>query len=313
LAYGDMRVKKSPGARILMLENIGRLLAIAALLLGVPAPVAAARERAPRPALWLVADDDTRIWLFGTFHLLPPGKAWTSRRIDRAVAEADELVLELVDAGDHQAIAATMAELGYSPGLPPLSARVPADQRDELVGVVAESGAMPAILDRLETWAAALSLAGVMFTRLGISGDAGVEEGLTRRLAGSGKPIRGLETAEEQFRFFDGLSEPAQRSFLAGMLDDPRDMQGQFDAMMNAWLAGDVEGIARTFNDEQDLTPELKEVLIERRNANWALWVERRLAAPGTAFVAVGAGHLAGPGSLQEKLGARGLRVRRVQ
>jgi uncharacterized protein YbaP (TraB family) len=53
-------------------------------------------------------------------------------------------------------------------------------------------------------------------------------------------------------------------------------------------------------------------VLVDRRNAAWAATLQHRLARPGTSFVAVGAGHLAGHGSLIELLRARGLHVQRV-
>ena len=56
----------------------------------------------------------------------------------------------------------------------------------------------------------------------------------------------------------------------------------------------------------------LYERLLTSRNANWAGWIENRLEQPGTVFIAVGAGHLAGAGSVQEQLEDRGLEVRRI-
>ena len=50
-----------------------------------------------------------------------------------------------------------------------------------------------------------------------------------------------------------------------------------------------------------------------RRNANWAEWLAKRLEEPGTVMVAVGAGHLAGKGSVQELLKAKGLKTTSVQ
>ena len=49
-----------------------------------------------------------------------------------------------------------------------------------------------------------------------------------------------------------------------------------------------------------------------RRNARWADWVAARMAQPGTVFVAVGAGHLAGKGSVQTLLAEKGLKAERV-
>ena len=52
--------------------------------------------------------------------------------------------------------------------------------------------------------------------------------------------------------------------------------------------------------------------LLTARNANWAEWIKRRLAQPGKVFIAVGAGHLAGKGSVQDHLKDRGLKVQRI-
>jgi uncharacterized protein YbaP (TraB family) len=48
------------------------------------------------------------------------------------------------------------------------------------------------------------------------------------------------------------------------------------------------------------------------RNARWAHWIADRLKTPGTVFVAVGAGHLSGPDSVQAQLGAMGVKSARV-
>jgi uncharacterized protein YbaP (TraB family) len=53
-------------------------------------------------------------------------------------------------------------------------------------------------------------------------------------------------------------------------------------------------------------------MLISDRNAKWGQWIARRLQRPGTAFVAVGAGHLAGSDSVQNKLAMLGIQSGRV-
>ena len=83
--------------------------------------------------------------------------------------------------------------------------------------------------------------------------------------------------------------------------------------MLAAWTRGDEKAIAKTFDGADELTPRLRAVLLDQRNASWATWLAERLARPGTILVAVGAGHLAGKDSVQAKLGERGLKVTRVQ
>lgn len=264
------------------------------------------------PALWRIADEDTTIYLFGTIHALPAGQDWRTPALERAIAEADELVIEMA-VDDPQDAAGKIVELGTSPGLPPLSERVPADKRERLAEIVAASGLPPARLDRMESWAAAMTLASVSFRELGLSAGLGVEHGLQGRFKEGSKPIRGLETVEEQLGFFDTLPEHAQRQFLASVLDDPAEARVQFEAMMRAWITGDVDAIARTFDTEFKETPELREALLRRRNANWAQWLDERMDRPGTVLVAVGAGHLAGADSVQQMLRSRGIEAQRVR
>ena len=292
---------------------------LSAALLGTftlsSACVAAAPETKPaRPAMWKVADADTTIYLFGTIHLLPPGTKWRSAAFDKAAAGSDTLVVEtMIDDKNPQGTIAELFKLAVSPGLPPLAERVKPEKRAALTAAVAKSGIPAMVLDKMETWAAAFLLLGGQFKELGLESSSGVESVLKKQFADSGKPIDQLETNAEQLGVFDRLSEKSQREFLEGVLDDPRSMKKQFGGMLDAWIRGDVEGIAKSFNSDLREAPELSEALLARRNANWARWVKGRMDRPGTIMMAVGAGHLAGDKSVVRMLQKQGLRVDRVQ
>lgn len=270
--------------------------------------------RAPSPAMWKVADRDTTIYLFGTIHLLPQNYRWRSPAFDAATQRSQALVVETkIDDANPAALAGVMMKLGLSPNLPPLEQRVPAAKRPALAAAIAKSGVPAAAFNRMETWAVAFTLLGTQFRSMDLRQDAGVETVLKRSFTEAGKPVDQLETNEEQLGFFDTLPEAAQRSLLEGALERPDDVRKQFHSMLGAWARGDVEAIARTFNADMSSSPELKEILLKRRNANWARWIERRMAEPGEIMVAVGAGHLAGADSVQAMLQKRGLKVTRVQ
>ena len=81
--------------------------------------------------------------------------------------------------------------------------------------------------------------------------------------------------------------------------------------MVAEWIEGDAVALAELLNAELD-DPVLYERLLTQRNANWAGWIEQRLQQPGTVFVAVGAGHLAGRDSVQEQLAQRDVGVERI-
>ena len=267
-----------------------------------------------RPALWQVADHDTTVYLFGTIHLLPPNVDWRSPKLDQALTGSQSLVVEtLIDERNPAALIAELQRLGFRPGLPPLAERVSPERRAKLQAAIAKSGLPPSTFDRMETWTAAFVLLGNQFKELGLATNAGVESVLRRAFTEAGKPVAQLETNAEQLGLFDALPESAQRALLEGAIDNPGDMRTQFSAMLDAWVRGDVDAIARTFNQDLAASPELREALLRRRNANWSNWVARRMAAPGSVFVAVGAGHLAGSDSVIAMLEQSGYKVRRIQ
>ncbi|HEX6219293.1 MAG TPA: TraB/GumN family protein, partial [Sphingomicrobium sp.] len=203
--------------------------------------------------------------------------------------------------------------LGFAEGLPPLAERIDPAKREKLEAAIAQTGLPRAAFDRMETWAAAFSLIGLQFKSIGLEGGEGVEAVLRSAFQTAGKPVGQFETNREQLSFFDALPEKAQRALLEGAIDSPGDMRQHFQGMLNAWLRGDVDSIARTFNEDLSASPELMDALIRRRNANWSRWIEQRMAQPGSVMVAVGAGHLAGRDSVQDYLKKRGMKIRRLQ
>lgn len=298
-----------------LLKRFGRRLAALSAIAATACGAAPAVEaKSASPAMWKVADRDTTVYLFGTIHLLPKGTQWRSAAFDKAAASADTLVVETVI--DDSNPAATMGELfklAVSPNLPPIVERVPAEKRPALEAAIAKTGVPAAAFNQLETWAVGFMLLGAQFKDLGLDPGSGVETALKKQFEDGGKKIGQLETNAEQFGFFDTLSEKAQRKFLVEVLEDPSSMKSQFGTMLAAWTRGDVKAIADSFNEDLADGDELKEALLDRRNANWAKWVKGRLDQPGTVLLAVGAGHLAGEDSVLAMLEKQGVKVTRVQ
>ena len=288
-----------------------------AIVLALAAALAPARAPAPvaKPALWKLADADTTIWLLGTIHVLPPDYRWRGPAIDRAVAEAQSLTLETVLDIDPGKVALLLNTLGRADGLPPLAERVPADKRATLAALIATSGLPVGGLDGFKTWAAAVMLTGAALQQIGvpITPTSGVEPQLSTAFRQAGKTVEGLETPEMQLGFFDALPEAGQRAFLAATLDTPAKAGADFRDLLAAWSRGDIARIAKAFADEPEFNGQARDLLIRRRDALWADALAKRLERPGTILVAVGAGHLTGPDSVQRFLAAKGLAVRRVQ
>ena len=276
---------------------------------------AAAMEAAPRPAIWLLADEDTNIYLFGTIHMLPPGLEWRSAAFERVVDAADELVLEVAEDADDDDFAAIAAMFRTSEPVPLLD-RVSRDRRQGLREMIEQLGMTVETFDGVQTWAAAMTIAvaGLIQAYAGEDGTPedlpGVEDALRVDFTRSGRPISGVETGVQQLQFLSGLSPATQQAMLEQMVDAYRTGDPDYTAPNeDGWVRGDVVDIAA---EMAELPPELFDVLVTRRNTRWTAWLIDRLERPGTVLFAVGAGHLAGRDSLQSMLAARGLTVRRV-
>ena len=262
----------------------------------------------PGPALWQVADEDTTIYLFGTVHALPQATTWFDGRIERAFNSADELVTE-IDVSNAAASAQALQAASQLPKGQSLRALMSEDDRQEYEAALVSLGLPVEALDRYEPWFAAMNLSLLPLLRAGYDPQSGVEESLGGRLGA--KKRAALETVEEQVALFDTLPQDAQLEFLDETVEKIPEATTTLDAMVAEWLEGDAVELANMLNAEL-ADPVLYDRLLTARNANWAGWIENRLEQPGTVFIAVGAGHLAGKGSVQDQLKQRGLRVKRI-
>ena len=267
--------------------------------------------------MWQIQDADTTIYLFGTIHLLPNGLGWRTPAINQVMANADGLMLETVIDETPTALEADFKRLGVRQGLTPFLQRFSAGERPAIEAAIFKSGIPESRYDQLETWAATLTLLGRQANSGGFKGSDGVETVLRKNFTAAGKPVGQLETNIDQLSMYDGLSEHAQRGMLSAMIGDPgvraASVRGQLDAMVGTWVNGDVDGIAKSFNAELATQPELREALLTRRNARWATWIDQRMDQSGSVMVAVGAGHLAGKGSVLQALEHHGYTVTRIQ
>jgi uncharacterized protein YbaP (TraB family) len=279
-----------------------------AQLLPVTSPVAG--EKAV-PALWKVTRGDTTIWLFGTIHALPAGIDWFNGPVREAFDGSQELVTEITatDPLEMQQLVLAHAALPQGQSLRGmLTPAVKSAYEKQLADLKLPLQAF----DGYEPWYAAVALSTLPLMRTGYDAQYGVEQVLDVRAKQLGRPHGALETAAYQIGLFDSLPIESQKSYFAEVVEQLPMMTDQLGQMVAAWRRGDADGLARLMNTEED-DPVLLEMLLINRNKNWAGWVKQRLAKPGTVFVAVGAGHLAGPGSLQEQLAAQGITTQRVQ
>jgi uncharacterized protein YbaP (TraB family) len=265
------------------------------------------------PALWAVKDADTTIYLFGTVHLLPQDTDWHFPGLDKALADSDVLYVEITD-DDQANMTALVLRYGMDMAHPLSGLLTPFD-RDRLARAarLADVPGGIAALNLMRPWLAALTLTVAPLTKAGLDPAEGVDKQLRAAMAKAGKPVRGLETAEQQVRFLADLPQAMQLAMLRSTLRDTDRATVDLKAIIDAWKAGDEAALARLENDlMRRETPELYQRLLVERNEAWARRIAGMLQQPGTLFIAVGAAHLAGPDSVQAQLARDGIGVQRL-
>ena len=263
------------------------------------------------PALYQVSDDDTTIYVMGTVHLLPDDLVWFEDNIQTAFEASDELVLEIVEP-DPQAMQALVIQLAVEPTGKTLRSYFDDELKQNYETRLASLGIPAEALDPFEPWMASVTLSAMQLQAIGLNPESGVEKVLTKAAIASGKPISGLETAAQQLGFFDNLSKEAQLFMLRSGIEGWDEGIELVQTMIEEWKDGDVKDLANLMNEAMVDQTELNEVLLTRRNANWAEWMSSRLDQPGTVFMAVGAGHIGGDEGLLDLLEDKGLKATRV-
>ena len=294
-----------------MMRRLACWLGLAAFLL-----LAACGDQPPAPpegsgpALWRVEGKGIDGWLFGTIHVLPGNVKWQTGPIRDAMARADRLVLESAEIQDQARTLAQFEKMGRSPGLPPLEARVPREDKAALEQIASDGGTSVQQLSGYESWAAAMLLSAAAQQALQVSQDNGVEPALIAAFREARKPIGGLETVERQFRAFDTLPEAAQQRLLVDTMHEAKNVRMLYDRILKAWIEGDIATLAREDQLSEEPNPVVEQAVLVDRNRDWVKLVA---ALKGRPFIAVGAGHLTGKGNLVELLQTEGYKVSRLQ
>ena len=263
------------------------------------------------PALWKVADEDTTIYLFGTVHVLPQGIEWYDATIANALEGSDMIVTEIkMDPASETKLQQLSMSMGMLPSGTTLRSLLTPEQTTAYEAALAKIGAPPAAFDQLKPWLAGLTLSLIPLMQQGYDPNSGVEKVLLAKAGTKGQGA--LETAEFQLGIFDGMPTEGQVAFLMEAATGMDEVKPTLDRMVAEWAKGDADALAAIMNEGMS-DPAVAEALLYSRNANWAEWIDTRLDKPGTIFIAVGAGHLAGAKSVQDYLAQKGITVTRVK
>lgn len=270
------------------------LLVAAALTSATPGGAPPATVTSPvgqgDPAMFVVKDSDTTIYIFGTFHALDGKTEWFKNRVRSAFESSNELVLETL---------------------------VPEEPSKPETQVLSRAAV------QLHNLPVAQSASFLATTRMAIN--AGRSQGMQvgngadvvlRHVAEEeGKTVEGLETLQLQIDMFNRMPPPAPvpaggTAFSQGA--DLSELSQTMAELQAAWKRGDQSVFVHMLDELNHASPDTYRMMFTERNARWADWIKARMQTPGVVFVAVGAGHLAGKDSLLVRLAELGIASQRV-
>jgi uncharacterized protein len=264
------------------------LLVAAALAAAQPPTASPLPPSAPAaaPAMFVVRDVDTTVYIFGTFHALDGQAQWFNDHVREAFDRSNELVLETV--------------------IPEHPQPVPFNRAFRPPSVTPSA-----------SFLATTRMAITAGRSQGMQVDNGADMVLRHVAEAQGKPVEGLETFEFQLDMFNRMpsAAPAPRMNPAGQPQAASPMASLSKAMadmQSAWKRGDQSVFVRMLDQLKSASPDSYRMMFTERNTRWADWIRARMQTPGTVFVAVGAGHLAGQDSLLVRLAERGIASHRV-
>jgi len=278
--------------------------ALSALCLATPAVAA--------PGLWEVRDDDSAIWIFGSFHILPAGLEWRTEQFDSILADADKIVFEA------DVRLAAMAEVGgeaFARGIyvdgTLLTDVIDEDLERQLRDFAGEIGMQLGPVLAMRPWMATNTISIAALAAEGYN-EQGVEFELQPEI--DDDRLVFLETGEQQLDVLAGAPEDEQVAMLKSTLDEMHTLPKVMDKMLGHWSAGTADMMADMFLMEMGgFETDFLDRLIYDRNRNWMAPLETMLAENEQNLVIVGAAHLVGDDSVLDLLEKAGYSVERIQ
>ena len=279
----------------------------------VDGKVSDARARNDGPAIWIVKDFDSTLYLFGTAHLLSPEIDWIRDDMSAAFRDSGTVFFE-VDTGNSaqvEAVVLTQSYGFYSDGRR-LRDRLDSYQL-KLLEAAANNGDLPlASLDNMKPWLASEFLTIAAAANAGLTPELSADDALKSRAVRQQKNVLYLESIERQIMRAADQAELVQMTILSETLEGFNGLGRDLTRTAQAWASGNTQFLTTEVVDAvRDKSPEIYTDIYVDVNKDWAKQFTRFMEGSGTGFAAIGVGHLLGDDSIQEQMREQGYDVSR--
>jgi uncharacterized protein YbaP (TraB family) len=281
---------------------------------GLDKAVEAAATTPARGLVWKIEGGKSPVYLAGSFHLLRKKDLPYPTTLDAAYDAVSQVWFE-VPPGDMQkpTAAATVMAMGMLPAGESLADVISAETNKKVEAWAADNPTLAPVLERMRPWLVAMTIMLTEYQRMGAGPEHGIEQLFMGRAKQDGKTTGGFETVEQQLSFFGELTPDKQSALLDKTFEDLDQSRQQLTEMIANWRAGRENELAAELNKSFTGHEDLKKRLLDDRNAAWIESIEKLLAGDAPTLVIVGAGHLAGEGSVVDLLEKKGWKLTRVE
>ena len=263
-------------------------------------------ERSTRCMVWKVQRGKAVVWLCGSFHTMLESDYPLPTPYEQAFAESKIIVTEVPQGEANERLMREQVQKSgqLSDGMR-LSGLLSEKTRTALQAWSQSSDLSMEKLQAMKPWMAALAITSAADGRCGYRSAIGIERHFMDK-AGDRRNV-GLASPQHQLSFFDKVEPGIQEQMILDAIEEDADYDSRRALRTIAWREGDVARLAALRDDSMRRIGPLGKLMFTDRNAEWLPVIEQYLDGTQTVMVLVGAGHLAGPGSLIDLLAGKGV------
>ncbi|MCC5921372.1 MAG: TraB/GumN family protein [Cyclobacteriaceae bacterium] len=259
--------------------------------------------------LWKITGNELEqpSYLFGTIHLICPDDFFIEDSYLEAFKKSRTLVLEL-DPMDPEVVTAIQLKM-MNEGMANIKQYI-SEENLEAVDSYLKTNFMAGI-DQLGIIKPFFLSTMIMSTMLDCEQPDSYELYFRSMAMEKEIPIKSLETVSDQLSIFENIPIQDQVKDLEKTILDIENSQLEFHHLVNAYKAKDLSALYDLIQNNEMMNTANDDILVKRNKA-WIPQIEE-IIRQGTAFIAVGAGHLPAADGVIELLREQGFTVEAVE
>jgi len=265
------------------------------------------------PTLWKIQSDKAEIYLFGSIHVGKQEMYPLPTKINNAFNNSQHLVREIDLLNPSMIAAVVVMYLNATlPNKQTLKDVMSTQNLLKLQQVLKTLKIPYASLANLKPWLIGMNLQMLMLSSKDFKPELGVDIHFAQRALITHKDVIELESAAEQFSYFEKLNMQQQIAFMLGSLEQIESGQQTLKKIIDYWQKGDQKAFTKLIMDDFKVSEEetfFYEIFLKNRNIKMADKIAAFLDQGGSYFVVVGAAHYVGNDSIIHYLNKKGLKV----